>query len=886
MKKILFFLTAFLLLATFINTKAQPINDWSWSHPRVTGQTMRWCQMFDANTWYAVGYGGNFFKTTNAGATWTHRALYNPEQGDNVSLYDAHFFNMNTGVVAAYKHIFKTTDGGNTWNAAIVVPPQTSSWYKLSFINNTTGFVAGYGGKVYRTLDGGNTWGDISTSCTFTSYFYSVAAVSSSIIMAGESTGDIWRTTNAGASWTEILNSGGTVYDIEFLNSTTGFATGSSTMCLKTTNAGANWTAFPTTGVPSSSFYDVDFAAGAPPKLFQDFASTTFPPTGWTETGTTSIWSRQTASGYGVGVGSMRAYFYGISSGTGIVTTSTFAPTSAGESLSFDHAYANYSSPADDSLHIQSSTNGGSTWTTVLRVRCGTSLQTAPNTSGSFTPTASQWATKTYVLPTGTNRLRFNGRTDYGNNLFLDNIQAGGSDPMLYLTGNAFAIWKSPITAPSWDSLGHYDAATQVYVSTMYSTSLAANGDSLLTVGGIGLINKRNNISNRLCFRTWPYWSNNVSGIGVIGNRIMATTEGYYALLVSTNGGTTWDTSKTIPGTSSSYDLNDISTFGNNAWVCGYSGKVIKSTNGGVNWAEIADVGSYELMDVDFVNALTGWVVGYSGRCYKTTNGGTNFTQQTVTGQTSTIYGISMANATTGWNVGYGGKVYKTTNGGTNWVAQTSNFTSYLRGIDMVSATTGFMVGYSACVRKTTNGGTNWDSVSMPYTYGSFYAVDFVDQWNGMVVGSSGITYRTRDGGTTWIFENTGGSSMYSVKMTSTDSGWAGSYQYIFKYAETLTGGNTYSHNVPTKYELSQNYPNPFNPTTTIQFGLPKAGRVSLKIYDVSGRLVRTLVNNEGLNEGTFKYIFNGSDIASGVYFYSLVVSGNIIDTKKMVLIK
>ena len=123
--------------------------------------------------------------------------------------------------------------------------------------------------------------------------------------------------------------------------------------------------------------------------------------------------------------------------------------------------------------------------------------------------------------------------------------------------------------------------------------------------------------------------------------------------------------------------------------------------------------------------------------------------------------------------------------------------------------------------------------------------------------------------------------------MKSSDSGLAvSSSGYLFKYDEMASGHNTYTHIVPDKYELNQNYPNPFNPTTTIQFALPKAGIVSLKVYDVSGRLVRTLFNNESLNEGTFKHIFDGSSVASGVYFYSLIVNDELISTKKMVLIK
>ena len=88
------------------------------------------------------------------------------------------------------------------------------------------------------------------------------------------------------------------------------------------------------------------------------------------------------------------------------------------------------------------------------------------------------------------------------------------------------------------------------------------------------------------------------------------------------------------------------------------------------------------------------------------------------------------------------------------------------------------------------------------------------------------------------------------------------------------------------KYTLEQNYPNPFNPTTTIKFSLPKAGIVTLKIYDVAGREVMRLINNQNMNAGYQTQLFNGSMLSSGVYFYSLLVDNNLIATKKMVLVK
>lgn len=89
---------------------------------------------------------------------------------------------------------------------------------------------------------------------------------------------------------------------------------------------------------------------------------------------------------------------------------------------------------------------------------------------------------------------------------------------------------------------------------------------------------------------------------------------------------------------------------------------------------------------------------------------------------------------------------------------------------------------------------------------------------------------------------------------------------------------------VPKKYDLGQNYPNPFNPVTKINFDLPKDTKVELRIYDMLGREVSTLVN-EVRKAGFYTIDFNASQFSSGVYFYRLV-SSDFSMVKKMVILK
>ena len=99
-----------------------------------------------------------------------------------------------------------------------------------------------------------------------------------------------------------------------------------------------------------------------------------------------------------------------------------------------------------------------------------------------------------------------------------------------------------------------------------------------------------------------------------------------------------------------------------------------------------------------------------------------------------------------------------------------------------------------------------------------------------------------------------------------------------------VTGGVTPITQIPGEYKLGQNYPNPFNPVTKISFDLPKTGLVSLKVFDVLGKEVATLVN-EVKNPGSYTVDFDGASLSSGVYFYRLETNG-FVATKKMMLIK
>ena len=156
--------------------------------------------------------------------------------------------------------------------------------------------------------------------------------------------------------------------------------------------------------------------------------------------------------------------------------------------------------------------------------------------------------------------------------------------------------------------------------------------------------------------------------------------------------------------------------------------------------------------------------------------------------------------------------------------------------------------------------GTPGGSVS--YKYGVYY----------------GTMCDTANGGSNYMDNEAGFGVNHDFTLTSNDLTINDSYGVI----TAIERDN--SAKTPATFKLSQNYPNPFNPSTIIQYNLPKTGLVSLKIYDILGREVATLVNEQQV-AGVYKVTFDASKLASGVYIYR-IISGNFVSTKKMMLLK
>jgi len=194
--------------------------------------------------------------------------------------------------------------------------------------------------------------------------------------------------------------------------------------------------------------------------------------------------------------------------------------------------------------------------------------------------------------------------------------------------------------------------------------------------------------------------------------------------------------------------------------------------------------------------------------------------------------------------------------------------------------------------------GTSWGEAPIPVELTSFTATT---QNNGVLLkwttatelNNSGFEVERKQENSSWskITFLQGNGTTSSQKEYSYFDGNLASGKYLYRLKQIdFDGSFEYSNiieadvNVPTKFELSQNYPNPFNPYTVITYSLPKAGYVSLKVYNALGQEVSTLIN--GIKDaGIHKIDFNAAGLNSGIYFYKLE-SDNATQVKKMTLLK
>lgn len=374
-------------------------------------------------------------------------------------------------------------------------------------------------------------------------------------------------------------------------------------------------------------------------------------------------------------------------------------------------------------------------------------------------------------------------------------------------------------------------------------------------------------------------------------------------ILKTTNGGDNW----MMNYVATSFIFNRIQFLSSSI---GYAGgtNLIRTTDGGISWNTVNSFLYFQ--DFYFISNDTGWYVDPNslvGGVFRTTNGGANWTQQLALGSQNP-WRIYMYDGRIGF-VATGAGPYKTTNSGTTWFPVPGRNFSDMYFIDTL---TGWKA--SGYIEKTTDGGFNW--INQPIPQGGNImgngAARFMNKDNdtiwavgeSIIIGGSpptrGILFRTTNGGSTWQFQLPDTSihiNRYLFgQFVNKRIGWA--YSFNPTGIHTTNGGDTtfitavrqISSSTPNRFRLSQNYPNPFNISSKFKVQITsnvkrQTSNVKVIVYDVAGKEIIKLLD-ENLKPGEYEIDFNGSNYSSGIYFYSLIIDGNLIDTKKMILLK
>jgi len=504
--------------------------------------------------------------------------------------------------------------------------------------------------------------------------------------------------------------------------------------------------------------------------------------------------------------------------------------------------------------------------------------------------------------------------TDFGENWFsiytgngsFNSICFRENESTGYVVGDFNTVFKTSDGGSSWQTVNTNVSGTHFYTSVEFVNNqlgfiVGTNGIILKTSdGGLNWLNNTTNVTlGSLSSIDFPIDAQTgyISGLGSI-----------YRILKTTNGGNTW-IQQSVNVSAGFFKIKFLDN--DTGYVVGENGVIFKTVDGGQNWNYLLSRINQYLSDVEFpVNSLTGYVSGESGKLAKTTDGGNTwfsigsfnkdilamcFPTDNLIGYVATAYqriykttdgGVTWETKYDGnspgtvmWDIlfpfdtqtgyalsyGSGSKVLKTTDGGNNWIIIDAGITQELYNISFPTPQVGYIAAFhenfSSILLKTTDSGLSWNLVKVPYGY-ALKSVCFPNgPDSGYVAGElSGAILKTFNGG--------------------------GIITSVFDSPAELPVSD---------FTLFQNYPNPFNPVTTIRYTIPnvtlsgvEGSRVQLKVYDILGNEVKTLVDEYkpgGNYEVEFQSTAGSRQLASGIYFYQLR-AGSFVETKKMLTIK
>jgi photosystem II stability/assembly factor-like uncharacterized protein len=482
------------------------------------------------------------------------------------------------------------------------------------------------------------------------------------------------------------------------------------------------------------------------------------------------------------------------------------------------------------------------------------------------------------------------------------------NNDVVWACGVSGVVLKTTNGGTTWNTLTPtLSTATNYSIEAFDSTTAWVTG----TVGGSADVSIWKTTDGGA---TWALQYNNPAGFGNALRFFDENNGVYYGdpdpfpsgnweILTTSDGGANWNRvpqSNFPPADSvnSEYGApNALSIFGDHVWfgtsnsaaAPPFQGRVYHSSDKGVTWTvSSVDPALLSVSGMDYKDMNTGIVCSYEGQVGVTTDGGTTWAITSL--GTTALRSVSYAPGTDVFlTVGSSGKTHVSRDNGLVWDPYPQGTTLY-RAVDATTENA-WTVGNGGNIIK-------WAGAALPVELNSFNAS--VEGKNVNLNWSTATEINNRGfevqrKGSAGEFVSVGfvkghGTTQEKHEYTFTDKNLeSGSYFYRLKQID-MNGVFEFSKiveveiRVPNKFELSQNYPNPFNPTTKISYEIAKETVVSLKVYDIIGNEIATLVNDTK-PAGAYEVIFDASNLSNGVYLYK-IQAGNFTATKKLILMK
>lgn len=790
---------------------------------------------------------------TNAQWSWL-----NPlSQGNELSDISYQKNNYNYGWAAGNNGTIVRNTNLTEWS--IQNSGTTEKLNAVFTIDQNVCYVVGDNGIILKTVNGGSTW--VTQNSNSIRNLNDICFIDANIGYAVGEWGSIIKTTDGGITWTDVSSpdytgSSSIVRGVDFINSTTGWVCGNGGKIFKTSDGGVSWVLQATgTSVNVMDIDALDINTVYAVVYNNIFLATTNSGSTWNLT-----------SGLFTNAYLNKVEF--LNSTTGYVTT----------------VYEN----------VYKTTNSGVSWSEIGQVSTGDWINGLEVTNdGNVFISGRGGRVEKYSSGTWTKLIsNFNSGYNYallGVKFFDSNNGIVLNEKKILKSTNGGSIWSETVvinTEPVTFYNGFFRNINTGWLVGAYWTNGARPVPSIYktTNGGSSWTNHEE--------YTHPYKF--LNSIDFFDDNFGCAIGSYGVFMCTADGGSTYS-SGIVSGEP---NLNSVKCLSSSVYLAvGNNGIIAKTTNSGTNWSTTS-LGTTIFNDIYFINSNTGWIAGEGGKIYKTTDGGTNWNAKT-SGTTNSLRDIFFINDQKGWACGNNGELLITSDGGENWVKYHSNTSNQLRSVFFLNASEGWMTGSNGTILHSIDGGLpveltsftaslsegkvtlNWQTATEINNYGfdvqrSVVSNQQTDDWEkiGFVEGhgnnNSVIDYL-------FVDDNlTSGNYSYRLKQIDNDGS--------FSYSEII---NVEIGELPTIFELSQNYPNPFNPITKIKFAIPLSASnslVTLKVYDVMGREVTTLINEQKL-AGNYEVFFNGDELSSGVYFYKITVK-EFISTKKLIILK